>query len=693
MALSIENNEKQVKSPRYYLLLNGFAILAILANVVNMVFYAIDGMYISAKVELLGIVVLIICILANLKKYFTLSKALSLLIVNFQMLLLSYVQGISGGAYLYLFPYILSLIFFLNFAKRKTESIVTLSITVATMLAITFFAHYQSEIEPVDLLLSRPHYYLNIIITFLLTITFFVFALGLLRRREKKIRLEKKFKETIFNTSLDAIIIIDLATNSIIDCNSRAIEMFSLNWDEKTKKAITDWGHLKDLLYRHVPVLQNKDVKNNYWQGDLLMTHEDGKHFYTLTNAVLFTHEEGKYCKINFLDITRQKQDELDVVLAKETAERALRVKSRFLSNMSHELRTPLNGIIGSANLITQQNEALAKNEYFNIIKISSGHMLNLVNQVLDYSKLETEKLELVNAPFNLVDTLKELTASFKWEAGSKDLKLVYEIDDTIPQIVAGDKLRITQVFINIISNAIKFSETGTIKLTAKKIKEDNYTAEIYFEVSDNGIGVAADKQASIFDSFTQADIETTRKYGGTGLGLSISKKLVDKMGGVLEIKNNTPKGSIFYFAAVFTKINGKDYAPVEIIIKDLTGKKVLLVEDNPVNMLVAKLMLKKWGATVAEAVNGKIGLQLFNEQKFDILLIDLEMPEMDGPELIKEIRKTNTHIPAIAFTAAAYENIFSDLLQKGFNAFVPKPFVPHHLNNEIARLIKLQAR
>jgi signal transduction histidine kinase/CheY-like chemotaxis protein len=691
MALSIENSGKLAKPFKYYLLLNGFALLAILANAINLAFYAADGMYISAKVELLGIVVLIICVLANFKKYFTLSKALSLLIVNLQMLLLSYVQGISGGAYLYLFPYILSLIFFLNFSKRKTESIVTLSITVATMLAITFFAHYQSKVEPVDLLQSRPHYYLNIIITFLLTITFFVFALGLLRRREKKTRLEKKFKETIFNTSLDAIIIIDMAANTIIDCNSRAIEMFSLNWDEKTKLPAAEWQHLKDILYRQVPILQSNTAKNNYWQGDLLMTHEDGKHFYTLTNAVLFTHEEMQYCKINFLDITRQKQNELDVLLAKETAERALKVKSRFLSNMSHELRTPLNGIIGSANLITQQNEELAKNEYFNIIKISSGHMLNLVNQVLDYSKLETEKLELVNAPFNLADALKELIASFKWEAQTKDLELVYEIDDTItPAIINGDKLRITQVLINIISNAIKFSETGTIKVIAKKIKEDNNTAAIYFEVSDNGIGVAAGKEETIFDSFTQADIETTRKYGGTGLGLTISKKLVEKMGGELRVKNNVPKGSVFYFTVCFNKANSKNYIAEEIVIKDLTGKKILLVEDNPVNMLVAKLMLKKWGAVVTEAVNGKKGLELYNRQQFDILLIDLEMPEMDGTTLIKEIRQANTLIPAIAFTAAAYENIFTDLLQKGFNAFVPKPFVPHHLNNEISRLLQL---
>jgi signal transduction histidine kinase/CheY-like chemotaxis protein len=690
MALSIENSEKQVKPFTYYLLLNGFALLAIAANIINMIFYAADGMYLSARVELMGIIVLVVCVVANLKKYFTLSKAVSLLIVNVQMLLLSFVQGISGGAYLYLFPYILSLIFFLNFSKRKTESVITLSITVTTMLAITFLAPYQSAVEPVDLLQSRPHYYVNIIITFLLTIVFFVFALGLLRRREKKTRLEKKFKETIFNTSLDAVIIIDMATNAIIDCNTRAVEMFALNWNEKSKLPATEWQHLKDILYRQVPILQSNNKTSN-WQGDLLLTQEDGKHFYTLTNALLFTHEDGKYCKINFLDITRQKQNELDVLLAKETAERALKVKSRFLSNMSHELRTPLNGIIGSANLITQQNEELAKNEYFNIIKISSGHMLNLVNQVLDYSKLETEKLELANSPFNLKDALEELVASFRWEAASKDLQLLHQIDDTIPRLIGGDKLRITQVCINIISNAIKFSETGTIKVIAKKVQEDSNAVEIYFEVSDNGIGVAAGKEETIFDSFTQADIETTRKYGGTGLGLSISKKLVEKMGGELSVKNNVPNGSIFYFSVAFAKVSSSQYMPQEIVIKDLTGKKILLVEDNPVNMMVAKLMLKKWGAVVTEAVNGKKGLELFNQQQFDVVLIDLEMPEMDGSQLIKEIRQTNTLIPAIAFTAAAYENIFTDLLQKGFNAFVPKPFVPHHLNNEIARLIKLQ--
>jgi signal transduction histidine kinase len=690
MSQTIENTYKQPKSFKHYLLLNGFALLAIVANTVNMVFYTIDGMYLSAKVELLGIVVLIVCVLFNLKKYFTLSKGLSLLVVNFQMVVLSFVQGISGGAYLYLFPYILSLIFFLNFSKRKWESIITISITVVTMLAITFSAPYQSAIEPVELTKSRPHYYLNIIITFLLTIIFFVFALGLLRRKEKKIRVEKKFKETIFNTSLDAVIIINMAKQAIIDCNSRAVEMFSLDWNEKTKQVENDPLQLKYILYTNIPLLQNNKPGEDYWQGDLLLSHPDRKKFYTLTNAVAFTHEETKYCKINFLDITQQKQDALEILQAKETAERALKVKSRFLSNMSHELRTPLNGIIGSANLIVQQNEALSKNEYFNIIKISSEHMLNLVNQVLDYSKLETEKLQLVNAPFNLRDTIKELITSFSWEADSKNLKLIYEIDDTLPQLINGDKLRTAQVLINIVSNAVKFSEIGTVKLTVQKMKEDNSAVTIYFEVSDNGIGIDADNRELIFDSFTQADAETTRKYGGTGLGLSISKKLVDKMGGILEVKDNTPEGSIFYFTISFAKVAIANHTNNETAIKNLTGKNILLVEDNAVNMMVAKRMLTKWGAAVTEATDGKKGLQLFNQKTFDLLLIDLEMPEMDGTQMIKEIRKTDNQIPAIAFTAAAYENIFTDLLQKGFSAFVPKPFVPKNLNAAIADLLEL---
>jgi signal transduction histidine kinase/CheY-like chemotaxis protein len=690
MSQTIENTDKQSKSFKHYLLLNGFALLAIVANMVNMIFYTIDGMYLSAKVELLGIIVLIVCVLFNLKKYFTLSKGLSLLVVNFQMVVLSFVQGISGGAYLYLFPYILSLIFFLNFSKRKWESIITISITVVTMLAITFSAPYQSAIEPVELAKSIPHYYLNIIITFLLTIIFFIFALGLLRRKEKKIRVEKKFKETIFNTSLDAVIIIDMAKKTVIDCNSRAIEMFSLNWDEKSKKVENDPLQLKDILYKNIPFLQNNDAGEDYWQGDLLLSHPDGKKFYALTNAVAFTHEETNYCKINFLDITQQKQSALEILKAKETAERALKVKSRFLSNMSHELRTPLNGIIGSANLITQQNEALSKNEYFNIIKISSEHMLNLVNQVLDYSKLETEKLQLVNAPFNLQNTIRELITSFSWEAESKKLKLIYEIDETIPQLINGDKLRTAQVLINIISNAIKFSEVGTVKLTTKKTKDDDTTVSIYFEVSDNGIGIDADNRELIFDSFTQADTETTRKYGGTGLGLSISKKLVDKMGGSLEVKNNAPAGSIFYFTVSFAKVAADNYIKNETVIKNLAGKNILLVEDNAVNMMVAKRMLTKWGAAVTEASDGKEGLQLFNQKPFDLLLIDLEMPEMDGTQMIKEIRKTNSQIPAIAFTAAAYENIFTDLLQKGFTSFVPKPFVPKNLNAAIADLLEL---
>jgi K+-sensing histidine kinase KdpD len=238
--------------------------------------------------------------------------------------------------------------------------------------------------------------------------------------------------------------------------------------------------------------------------------------------------------------------------------------------------------------------------------------MLNLVNQVLDYSKLETEKLQLVNAPFNLHDTINELITSFSWEADSKNLKLLYEIENTIPQMINGDKLRMAQVLINIVSNAVKFSESGTVKLTANKIKEEDATVCIYFEVSDNGIGISAEKRDVIFDSFTQADAETTRKYGGTGLGLSISKKLIDKMGGSLEVKNNEPTGSIFYFTVSFSKVTVDNHINNETVIKNLSGKNILLVEDNAVNMMVAKRMLTKWGASVTEAIDGKKGYSIY---------------------------------------------------------------------------------
>jgi len=250
--------------------------------------------------------------------------------------------------------------------------------------------------------------------------------------------------------------------------------------------------------------------------------------------------------------------------------------------------------------------------------------------------------------------------------------------------------MRLNQVLNNLLSNAKKFTESGNITLTARIEINKSQSFVVYFSVGDTGIGIAPAKIRQIFESFTQADTETTRKYGGTGLGLAISKHIVEKMGGELKVKSEPSKGSEFYFM-IEMKVDKAQKAYVnEEKLKDLVnlaGVRILLAEDNPINMIVAKRFLQKWNVSVDEAVNGRIAVELFEKNEYDLLLIDLEMPEMDGAQAVAAIRKINKEIPIVAFTAAVYEDMYADLLNKGFTDFIPKPFRPEELHKKLLQL------
>jgi CheY-like chemotaxis protein len=264
------------------------------------------------------------------------------------------------------------------------------------------------------------------------------------------------------------------------------------------------------------------------------------------------------------------------------------------------------------------------------------------------------------------------------------------DIDDALDAEIVSDELRLNQVMNNLLSNARKFTLSGHIRLTARLESTDGQHLQVFFSVSDTGIGIQPQKIRQIFESFTQADAETTRRFGGTGLGLAISRHIVEQMGGRLEARSIPEKGSEFFFTlrlrigrAVRSIIQeGKegDLAP-------LTGLRILIAEDNPVNMIVAKRFLHKWDVTVDEATNGLQLLECFSRNEYDLLLVDLEMPEMDGTEAVARVRESSPDIPIIAFTAAVYENIQDDLIRKGFNDFIPKPFKPAALHRKIRQL------
>jgi signal transduction histidine kinase/CheY-like chemotaxis protein len=383
--------------------------------------------------------------------------------------------------------------------------------------------------------------------------------------------------------------------------------------------------------------------------------------------------------------ITQQK--ELELTKAKELAEESAKVKLQFLSNMSHELRTPLNGIIGTTNLLKSETHNQIQKEHYDLLTYSSTQMLSLVNDVLDFSKIESGKIELEKSTFNLETFIRNIYNSFAQQFEAKQLYFKLATDDDINFNIISDDIRLSQILNNLLSNALKFTHIGGVTLGVKVTQNTTSKLSIHFSVSDTGIGIPSEKKDKIFESFIQADLNTTRKYGGTGLGLSISKKLAEVFSTNLYVESTVNIGTTFYFDVLFDKDNNINKViinkPIENF-KDLTGMKILIAEDNKINMLIARKFLRKWGVVLTEAINGKEAINFCEKNGYDLVLLDLEMPVADGYTALKQIRKIYPTIPAIAFTASAFENIEKVLLHKGFNEYVLKPFSPQDLNDKL---------
>jgi signal transduction histidine kinase len=376
------------------------------------------------------------------------------------------------------------------------------------------------------------------------------------------------------------------------------------------------------------------------------------------------------------------------LIQAGNDSEKANKAKSTFLSNMSHELRTPLNGIIGATNLLMHEPASPSQKRYYEVLQHTSDHMLNLINQILDFSKINENKINLDRNVFNMQHMVNKLCRVLQTQNNDEFVQFVFTIDERLNKEVVSDDLRLKQILLNLLSNAVKFTKEGTISLAASVLQEVGNKMRIKFTVTDTGVGISEVQLKKIFDSFEQADSSTTRIFGGTGLGLSISKELVYLFGATLDVQSKVGEGSTFSFEIEVEKNEVKsdlDSSKVSVTLKTLDGLRILVAEDNKVNMLVLLTFLKKWNVTYTEAVNGLVALEKYKQQSFDLILMDLEMPEMDGYTAVSELRKKDTKIPIIAFTAALYDNMGEDLQSKGFTDYMHKPFNPKDLHKKIA--------
>ena len=392
------------------------------------------------------------------------------------------------------------------------------------------------------------------------------------------------------------------------------------------------------------------------------------------------------------IDFKREFQDQL--YTAKLNAEKANEAKSDFLSIMSHEIRTPLNAIIGLIYIMEKENTLASFQENIEVLKHSAKNLYLLINDILDFNKIEAGKIDIENIPFDLKELIIQLGKSLEVKAQENSNKIEIIFDPNFTPNIISDALRIGQIITNLVSNAIKFTKNGIVTIKVDQLEIHQNKSKFKIQVIDTGIGIKLDKFQQIFQKFEQAEKATTREFGGTGLGLVISKKLLQLLDSDIELESELGKGSTFSFILdmpFFTDSSDlkNDFLYHDYKEENLEGLRVLLVEDNLINVKVAEKILSQWNVQVDVALNGLIGTQKYEKGKYDIILMDLSMPVMDGYEATMNIRFRDPIIPIIALTASASYGYLEKAMLLGINEYIIKPFNPKELNLKLRKYYK----
>jgi len=380
-----------------------------------------------------------------------------------------------------------------------------------------------------------------------------------------------------------------------------------------------------------------------------------------------------------------------ELIIAKEKVEKASNARSEFLSTVSHELRTPLNAINGITHLLLEENPKKSQLHYLESLQFSGNYLTKFINDILEINKIDSHKTQIDNITFNLKLLLENIQSSLKELALENENNFNFNIDAEIPNYTIGDPTKLSQILLNLINNALKFTHNGEVVVTAKLVSLIDKKASIYFEIKDNGIGIPEDKIESVFDSFSQGSIDINRKYGGTGLGLTIVKKLVNLLGGEIKLKSKVKEGSSFSFELPF-KIGKKprenSAKTKEVNTAAFLDKKILVVEDNKINQMITKKMLANKGMRCEIIDNGEESIEKCQNYNYDLILMDVHLPGINGTIATQKIRKFDTITPIIALTAISLNENREMLLSFGMNDVITKPFVPEDFYSVISKYI-----
>ena len=528
-------------------------------------------------------------------------------------------------------------------------------------------------------------------------------------------KLASQYSLSLIEASLDPLVTINIE-GKITDMNEATVNITGLTREELTGSDFFDYFTEPQMARE---VYQEVFAKGSVANSPLTLRHKEGKLTDVLFNGSVYKDEEGNVMGVVIVarDVTEQKRIEKELIEAKffaelatdiaeqaqnkaetatKIAEDAVKAKQQFLSNMSHEIRTPMNAIIGFTKVVLKTDLSTKQKEYLSAIKMSGDALIVLINDILDLAKVDAGKMIFEKVPFKMQQSIRAMLHVFETKIQEKNLKLITHYDKKIPEVLLGDPVRLHQIILNLVSNAVKFTTNGNITVSVRLLNEDDNKVVIEFEVADTGIGISDEKIGGIFENFQQASSNTSRLYGGTGLGLAIVKQLVEPQGGAITVKSQVGQGSSFSFILDFPKTN--DTAEADTVIMELhaenKGIKVLVVEDMALNQLLMKTLLDDFGFERDIADNGQIAIDKLKVKSYDVILMDLQMPVMNGFEATEYIRTTlNSKIPIIALTADVTTVDLAKCRAVGMNDYIAKPVDERLLYSKIIGLVKKPAK
>jgi len=524
-------------------------------------------------------------------------------------------------------------------------------------------------------------------------------------------KLSSQYSLSLIEASLDPLVTIS-PKGKITDMNEATTKITGMTRKELTG---TDFFEYFTEPQKAREVYQEVFAKGSVADSPLTLRHKNGKLTDVLFNGSVYTDDKGNVLGVVIVarDVTEQKRiakelteaklfAELSTRIAEEAkrkaesatriAEDAVKAKQQFLSNMSHEIRTPMNAIIGFTKVILKSELSAKQKEYLNAIKVSGDSLIVLINDILDLAKVESGKMIFEKIPFRMSESISSMIHLFEIKVQEKNIELITEYDNKIPQVLIGDPVRLHQIILNLVSNAVKFTWEGKITVRVHLLNEDEEKVIVGFAVSDTGIGIEEKNIKSIFENFQQASSSTSSLYGGTGLGLAIVKQLVEPQGGKISVESKINQGSTFSFSLSFQKTSAIAELEAKIVEFDteIRNIKVLVVEDIILNQLLMKTLLDEFGFERDIADNGKIAIEKLKAKTYDIILMDLHMPVMNGFEATKYIRrKLNSKIPIIALTADVTTVDLAKCRAVGMNDYIAKPVDERLLYSKIVGLVK----